>query len=172
VTGGALLAHQLRVVHDVTGQNVQGMTAADSLVQPSGGGNCANWILGHLVNVHNEFAGLLGVEAVWRDPQLERAGPEPITGADDAIDWHELVDRFAEAEERIAKALESLGEDALAEIVTTEAFGATPRGVLLATILFHQAYHAGQLATARRTAGHPGVIRIPGTETEGAAGSQ
>jgi hypothetical protein len=34
---------------------------------------------------------------------------------------------------------------------------------LLATVLFHQAYHAGQLATARRLAGCEGAIKIPGT---------
>jgi hypothetical protein len=46
MTGAALLAQQLRVLHVVTAQNVAGMSAEDSLAQPAGGGNCANWILG------------------------------------------------------------------------------------------------------------------------------
>ncbi len=163
MTGAALLAHQLRVVHVVVSQNVDGMTPEDALLQPPGGGNCANWILGHLVNVHNGLAGTLGVEAVWEDPSLERAGPEPITGAEGAIDWHTMLGRFAAAEERIAEALEALAGEDLGAVISTEAFGETPRGILLATILFHQAYHAGQLALSRRLAGYPGAIRIPGT---------
>lgn len=164
MTAQAMLRHQLHVTHVVAAQNLEGMTARDSLVQPPGGGNCANWILGHLVNVHNELAGVLGVAPVWEAPELERAGPEPIREAEGALDWEELVARFAEAEPRLGAALEGLSDEALAEVIPTPAFGDTPRGVLLATILFHQAYHAGQLATARRLAGLPGAIRIPGTE--------
>jgi uncharacterized damage-inducible protein DinB len=164
VTGAAILARQLRLMHVVVARNLEGISATDALVQPPGGGNCANWILGHLVNVHNDLARTLGVEPVWEDPQLERAGPDPITGPEEAIDWNAMVTRFAAAEERIAGALEALTEEELGGVIATDAFGDTPRGVLLATILVHQAYHAGQLATARRLAGYPGVIKIPGTE--------
>ncbi len=164
MSGAILLRYQLRLVHAMADRNLEGMSAEDSLVQPSGGGNCANWILGHLVNVHNELARLLGVEPAWEDPQLERAGPEPITGPESAIDWHALTARFAAVEERIGAALKRLTDQELGEVITTPAFGDTPRGILLSTILAHQVYHAGQLATTRRLAGHPGAIRIPGTE--------
>jgi uncharacterized damage-inducible protein DinB len=160
----AILAHQLHVTHVVAARNLEGMSAQDSLIQPPGGGNCANWILGHLVSVHNELARVLGVALVWETPELERAGPEPIREADGAIDWDELVARFAKAEARIGAALEALTEEELAEVISTPAFGDTPRGILLATVLFHQAYHAGQLAAARRLAGHAGAIKIPGSE--------
>ncbi len=164
MTAADLLAGQLRLVHRTTALNVEGMSFDDSLVQPPGGGNCANWILGHIINVHNQLGGLLGVDPVWRDPQLKRAGPEPIIGPDNAIDWHEMVTRFAAAEERFAVALGALSAEALDEVIPTPAFGETPRGKLLETVLFHQGYHAGQLAMARRLAGHPGAIKIPGTE--------
>jgi hypothetical protein len=164
MTGAALLEHQLRVVHVVVARNLEGMTPEDALLQPPGGGNCANWILGHLVNVHNELARELGVEPAWEEPGLERAGPEPITGPEGALDWEEMLGRFAASEEGIAAALGALTEEELGAVVSTEAFGDTPRGILLATILFHQAYHAGQLAQSRRLAGYPGAIRIPGTE--------
>jgi len=104
MNGAALLAHQLRVVHVVGAQNLDGMSAEDALLQPPGGGNCANWILGLLVNVHNDLARVLGVEPVWEDPRLARAGAEPITNPDEAIDGEELVARFAAGEARIAGA--------------------------------------------------------------------
>jgi len=164
MTGASMLAHQLRVLHVVAARNVEGMSQVDSLAQPTGGGNCANWILGHLVNVHNELARVLGIAPVWESPELERAGPEPITSAEGAIPWNTLVDRFAASEDRFAEALDALTDEQLAEVIPSDAFGDTPRGILLATVLFHQAYHAGQLATARRAAGREGAIKIPGTE--------
>jgi uncharacterized damage-inducible protein DinB len=164
MTGAALLAHQLRVLHAVAARNLEGMSAEDSLVQPPGGGNCANWILGHLVNVQNDLASILGVAPVWETPELERAGPEPITTAEDSVPWNALVDRFAASEDRYAEALDAFTDEQLAEVIPTDAFGDTPRGILLATVLFHQAYHAGQLATARRLVGRAGAIKIPGTE--------
>jgi len=164
MTGAAILAHQLQVLHVVVARNLEGMSPEDSLAQPAGGGNCANWILGHLVNVHNELAGILGISRVWESPDLERAGAEPIRSADGAIPWKVLVERFAASEDRFAEALVELTDDQLAEVIPSDAFGDTPRGTLLATVLFHQAYHTGQLASARRLAGHDGAIKIPGTE--------
>jgi len=104
------------------------------------------------------------VEPVWEDPRLARAGAEPIRNPDEAIDWEALVARFADGEARIAGALAALTEEDLAAVIPTPALGDTPRGIFLARVPFHQAYHAGQLALARRLAGHPGAIRIPGTE--------
>ena len=49
------------------------MTHAQSLAQPAGGGNCANWILGHLVNVHNAVIRVARAEPVW--PGGRRACP-------------------------------------------------------------------------------------------------
>jgi len=123
VSAAAILAHQLHLVHLVAARNLEGMSAEDSLVQPPGRGNCANWILGHLVNIHNQLAEVLGVAPVWEAPELERAGPEPIRDAGGAIDWHELVARFAAAETRMAGALEALSDEELAEVISTPVFG-------------------------------------------------
>jgi len=154
MNGAALLAHQLRGVHLVAARNLEGMSAEVALLQPPGGGNCANWILGHLVNVHNDLARVLGVEPVWEDPRLARAGAEPITNPDEAIDWEALVARLAAGEARIAGALSAITEEELAAVIPTPALGDTPRGIFLATVLIHQACHAGQLALARRLASH------------------
>lgn len=48
-----LLAHQFGLVYQTAATNLEGMTREHSLVQPEPGGNCANWILGHLVRVQN-----------------------------------------------------------------------------------------------------------------------
>jgi uncharacterized damage-inducible protein DinB len=157
-----VLAEQIRLLYDTLAQNVEGMSEAHSLVQPQGGGNCANWILGHLTAVQNHFAALLEAEPVWEDPSLERAGRTPITEPHQAIPWDTMVTRFLDSGERILQALAKLPERRLADPVPDPFGGTTPRIGLLTVLAFHQVYHAGQLALSRRMAGLPGAIQIPG----------
>jgi len=48
-----------------------------SLAQPSPGGNCANWILGHLTNVQNGVMQLLGEKPVWKAGSSRGRGSTP-----------------------------------------------------------------------------------------------
>ncbi len=155
------IAHQFGLMYRVTGSNLERMTAEQSLAQPSPGGNCANWILGHLTNVQNGVMKLIGAEPVWESEQLARAGEEPITGRKNAIDWDTLRDRFLGSRDRCLKAISSLSDAALEESVPHPFGGMTTRGELLYVLSFHQAYHAGQLALTRRIAGLEGVIKGP-----------
>ena len=59
-----LLVHEFGLVYATSAMNLEGMTQADSLVQPAGDANCANWILGHLVSVQNAVMGIVGAEPV------------------------------------------------------------------------------------------------------------
>ena len=54
------LEKQFGYVYMVTAANLEGLTHEQSLAQPSPGGNCANWILGHLTDVQNGKMRLLG----------------------------------------------------------------------------------------------------------------
>ena len=156
-----LLVQQFALVYDVSAANLDGMTHEDSLVSV-GGGNCANWILGHLVNVHNGVMRLAGAEPVWEDPQLERAGWDPIDDPSKAIDWEPLRTRFLASRGRCLDAIGRLSDDALDEEVPDPFGGTTTRGALLGLISTHQWYHVGQLGIARRAAGRAGAIKGPG----------
>lgn len=158
------LAEQLGLLYATVGANLADMSESQSLLQPPGGGNCANWILGHLTAVHNQLARLLGAAPVWEDPQLARAGFEPIVGPEQAIPWDVMVKRFLESEDRVVSAVEGLGDAEMRAAVPDPFGGTTARGDLLAIIGFHQAYHAGQLAMSRRLAGLPGAVRFPGQD--------
>lgn len=163
ITTKDALKTQFQVLFGTLGDNLAGMSHEDSLVQPAGGGNCANWILGHLTNVQNQMMQLLGEAPVWEDPTLERAGLDPITNASDAIDFETMRDKFMGSAERCLAALDGLTEDELGQGGIPHPFGGeTTRGALLSLLAFHQAYHAGQLAMSRRAAGHPGAVKAPG----------
>lgn len=137
--------------------NLEGVTAAQSIVQPEPGGNCMNWIVGHLVGAQNGVMGLVDEAPVWESDELERAGSAPITSAEGAIDWETMVDRLLRSEERLLSAIDRLDDEGF-----TDPFGdEVTRGEFLNLMAFHQVYHAGQLGLARRIAGLPGVIGAP-----------
>jgi hypothetical protein len=62
-----LWRHQTRMTRDVVGANVAGLTHEDSLAQPRPGGNCLNWVLGHLLRAYN---GVLPL--VRQDPVMDQ----------------------------------------------------------------------------------------------------
>src|SRR5688572_12216123 len=162
MTAQQVLAHQFGLVYRMIADNVEGMTAEQSLAQPSPGGNCANWILGHLTDVQNGVMRLLGEEPVWESEQLRRASFDPITEAHQAIDWDTLRERFLASRERCLAAISRLSDDKLSETVPHPFGGTCNRAELLNVLAFHQTYHAGQVALARRAAGLEGVIKGPG----------
>src|SRR5437867_12817535 len=104
------LEKQFGYVYMVTAANLEGLTHEQSLAQPSPGGNCANWILGHLTNVQNGVMQLVGEKPVWESDQLARAGVEPITAKSNAIEWETMRDRFLGSRERCLKAISTLSD--------------------------------------------------------------
>lgn len=157
-----LLVQQYDAIYRVIARNIDGLTQADSLL-PTAGGNTANWILGHLVNVQNQVMALAGAPPVWESPQLARARfDRRISEATEAIDWSALVERFRASHDVCLAAIKSLSDEAMAEPMP-DAFGRpSTRAGVLGFLVVHQCYHAGQLGMSRRAAGKPAAILAPG----------
>jgi len=49
--------------HFVIEQNLLGVGQAESMMAPPGGGNCVNWVLGHIVASRNRVHALVGIDA-------------------------------------------------------------------------------------------------------------
>lgn len=156
------VSQQFGLMYQVAAANLEGVSLEQSLARHSAGGNCANWILGHLTNVQNGVMQLIGEAPVWESDQLARAGFDPITDPAAAIDWHTLRDRFLGSRERCLAAITALSDKALDEPVPHPFGGMCSLAELLNTLAFHQTYHVGQLAISRRIAGLEGVITGPG----------
>jgi uncharacterized damage-inducible protein DinB len=158
-----MLVQQFGAIYAVIARNVDGLTHADSLAPAAGGGNTANWILGHLVNVQNQIMQVVGAPPVWESAQLERARfDHPIRVAAEAIDWDTLVERFYASRNACLNALAVLSDESLAEKMPGPFGDPSTRAGLLGNLAFHQAYHAGQLGMARRAAGKKAAILAPG----------
>ncbi|HEX2076609.1 MAG TPA: DinB family protein [Longimicrobium sp.] len=155
--------HQARMAHQVVRVNTEGLTHEDSLVQPQPDGNCLNFVLGHLLNVYDQALPLLGQRPVLGAEALHRyrRGAPPLTDPAEAMPFSELLAAWDTASERFQAGLATLDPEAMERPMPGPDSGGklteTVRS-LLATILFHQAYHAGQTGVLRRIAGKPGAI--------------
>jgi uncharacterized damage-inducible protein DinB len=152
-----------RMTQSVVGMNLKGLTHEDSLAQPQPGGNCLNWVLGHLLTVYDGSLPLLGQEPTLGKEALAHyvRGAPPIRAREEALDFQKLLDAWNQAVERFDSGLAGLDSEALDQPVPqspTNNPDETLRS-LLTTVMFHQAYHAGQTAVLRRVAGKEGAIR-------------
>jgi uncharacterized damage-inducible protein DinB len=157
-----LWRQQNQMTRDVVGANVAGLTHEDSLVQPRPGGNCLNWVLGHLLSVYDGILPLMRQEPVMGEGALQRyvRGAPPIQDRAEALSFEQMLSAWNQAVERVDAGLATLSPDALDRPVESPTGNPneTVRS-LLTTVMFHQAYHAGQTALLRRIAGKEGAIR-------------
>lgn len=154
---------QARIVHQVVRRNVDGLTHEESLIQPAPGGNCLNWIVGHLVWASNRTLRLLGQEPVLDEGAAKRyeRGGAPIRDGADAVDLGQLLLAWDAVPARMDAGLAGLTPDTLDRLAPESPSGDPNETIrtLLATVMFHQAYHAGQTAVLRRVTGHEGAIQ-------------
>jgi uncharacterized damage-inducible protein DinB len=157
-----LWRHQTRMTRAVVGANLAGLTHEDSLAQPRPGGNCLNWVLGHLLSVYDGMLPLVKQEPVMGEGALKRyvRGAAPIQDRDEALDFQQMLSAWNQALDRVDAGLAGLTPDELDRPVKSPT--GNPNETLrslITTVMFHQAYHAGQTAVLRRIAGKEGAIR-------------
>ncbi|MEA2559839.1 MAG: hypothetical protein QOH06_1343 [Acidobacteriota bacterium] len=155
--------HQAGMILKVVQINVEGISQEESLIQPSPGGNCLNWVVGHLACIYNQALPLLGQEQVMEADALKRydRGAPPINDAAEALELRNLLATIERATERVDAGLAGLAPEALDSKAPHSPSGNPNETVrsLLSTVFFHQAYHAGQTGILRRIAGKEGAIR-------------
>ena len=151
--------------HSTLMANLTDIDNATSVAQPEAGGNCINWIAGHLLNARGNMLAMLGGEPFLNDEENERykRGSEPIRGGDAHTDIARIVDGLKKTHERTIATLEAMPEEKLASELDESVFPAPVKqqtlGTMLGLFLFHEGYHTGQLGLARYAAGKGAVIK-------------
>ncbi len=142
--------------HRAVELNVKGLSHEESLIQPPGGGNCLNWVAGHVVANRNFVLGLLGEQPIWTAEEAEpyKRGSAPIQDGARARKFEKILADFSIAQERIRAGLGRLKDEDLGTKKGDESLGDT-----LHFLQFHEAYHIGQMGLLRRMAGKEGAIR-------------
>ena len=131
--------------------HLDGLTHADSLVQPPAKGNCINWILGHIVCYRNYALTVCGLAPVISAEVAQRYAREsaPVVGpAADVADFTTLLAAYGRAQEQLLAYLQEMTPPQAAAVVTAAGF-TMPRAELLTSFMRHESYHAGQLELLR-----------------------
>lgn len=148
-------AKLLTAEHDLMLKQVDGLSHTDSLLQPQPGGNCLNWVMGHLVGNLADILAVLDGESPAGLPNLDRYGfgSEPVCGEEaDLIELPALRDAYGHLTEAINTRLAEMKEtDFDQEIDFWQ--GNSRRGYVAFFYFFHHSYHIGQLEQLRNLAG-------------------
>lgn len=156
------LKYQFGVTDYVLQKAVAGISHEDSLKAPTPAGNCANWVLGHLVRTH-----ITAVELTGKTPELSKEqfaqydrGAPPISDAAKAVPFGELVETFTNLQKALMEGLDQVTGETMNQKAPFSPLDNPDEtvGSLLAGISFHQAYHVGQLGILRRVAGKEGAV--------------
>ncbi|MBS1904028.1 MAG: DinB family protein [Bacteroidetes bacterium] len=143
------VSYILQNCHAIYNRNLGGISHTDSIRSLPGGGNCINWIAGHLVVSRDSFRRQLGLPLVIPESfkDLYKRGSENITPAN-AVDIEEIKGMYNANLDGIIEALPNASLQPNAEPYDTLLF-----------LCFHESYHVGQLGLARRTLGFEGTIK-------------
>jgi len=141
--------------HEIMLEQTKGLSHADSLIQPQPGGNCLNWVMGHLVNNLLIILNILEVPHPPEVPDLKRYGygSDPVTGeAPDILPFQDLVDSYGLLSNMICVRLEGMAEAQFTEEIE-HFMGRVTRSWAAFFFFFHNTYHLGQLEQLRNLAG-------------------
>lgn len=147
------LIDSYRTTHMMISRMIEGLTHADSVVQPPFKGNALNWVLGHIIAGRNEALTFLDADPVWGEEELGlyKTGSDPITSEDQGLTLEELRIAFNETQERLDDRLSEITAEELEVIVDTR-FGKRPLGEHISGLHWHETYHTGQLELLRELA--------------------
>ena len=148
---------QLQFANYVMKANVGDITHQESLIQPKSGGNCLNWVLGHMVVIRSHFLRGFGGKTLWTDAECERYDRhgQPLT---DPANAKPLSEIWAALEETLQSMTEIISKFTPEQMAQKAPFSPNNKpdetiGSLVATFVFHDAYHAGQTGVLRRLIG-------------------
>lgn len=145
----------LQINYDIISRQTAGLSEEDMLLQPTNGGNCMLWVLGHLTN---NLAIILEVLGGEQPPYLAEFkcygyGSHPVTGVEPGLHTgQELLLAYQQLHEAVQARLDDMDPSDFDEEI--EVVGDKQRRGWHAFFFeFHHAYHIGQLELLRNLAG-------------------
>jgi len=160
---GKDLARMYEFSYAALNRNLQDLNHEDTVVLPDGGGNCLNWVLGHVVTARRTVLMLAGATPTLAGEGMAvyHRGSHP-EGTDGFADLAKLRAMFDETQKQLIPALAALSEEALNSSVPEQHRRPPLTGTIgeaLIRLHYHEGYHNGQIGLLRRLAGKEGAIR-------------
>ena len=160
---GSDLAKMFEFSYAAINRNLHDLTHAESVLTPQNGGNCLNWVLGHVVVARNTVLNLIGSTPIQLGEKLPlyQRGSAPCAG-DQYLDLATLRGYLDDSQQRLIPALSATSERSLEKDVP-EPYKRPPLsgsvGDALVRLHYHEGYHNGQIGLLRRMAGKEGAIK-------------
>jgi hypothetical protein len=158
------LARMFEFSYMAMNRNLDGLSHQESLVVPQPcGGNCLNWVFGHVVTARNTVLRLAGGDPAMTGDKMAiyQRGISPGDPSE-YLDLATLRGFFEDSQRQLIPALSVIPDETLAEPVP-EAYRRPPLtgsiGDALIRLHYHEGYHNGQIGLLRRIAGKDGAIR-------------
>ena len=150
-----------QVTQRTLGANLDGISQEESLTAPAKECSSVNWIAGHVLNSRDRLLARLGGKKFLGDEEAEfyRMGTKPATAGETSVPLERLLEGIKTTGAALIEKLQSLSEQDLEAEIDPKIIPAKLEkpnlGALLTFLLYHEAYHAGQLGLARRLLGKP-----------------
>jgi len=145
--------------------NLEGLTHDDSLKSPEEGGNCINWVVGHVLIGRNILFRQLGGDAFLTEEEAMpyQRGAASLKVGDPCIDLARLMTGLEETSAVLMERIKALDDEGLGRSLDPSAFPVQVEkptlGALLSLLMFHESYHSGQVGILRRLAGKEAVLK-------------
>ncbi len=142
--------------------NSEGVTHDESLIHSEHGGNCINWVIGHVLISRMHLLKFLDVE--WKLPEiivpLYNRGTSG-DGYDQFMQLEKLKELWGESQKLLTETIGALTPEQLGETAPTFGDFTKPdtRERRILFLHFHESYHLGQLGLMRRLLGKQGAIQ-------------
>jgi uncharacterized damage-inducible protein DinB len=160
---GSDLGKMFEFSYAVIQRNLQDLTHAESILTPQNGGNCLNWVLGHVVVARNTALNLIGSTPIQIGEKMAvyQRGSAP-SAREQYLDLATLRGFLDDSQQQLIPALSAMSERSLEKDVP-ESYKRPPLtgsvGDALTRLHYHEGYHNGQIGLLRRMAGKEGAIR-------------
>jgi hypothetical protein len=133
----------------------EGLSHADSLLQPQPRGNCLNWVVGHMLTGRNSLLAALNAPFRVADERLDPYQREsaPITAeGDGVVPLAQLLEWLTEGQTHLSERIAALTD---ADIEKEFMLGTRliPLSDFAFFLYFHDTYHVGQTSYLRQLAG-------------------
>ena len=142
--------------------NLDGINDKDALILPPSGGNCINWIVGHILASRDAILNLLEKQPVFEDNQaiLYKRGSK-VEDVTNLLPFGKLKAVLTESQKILIETFNRLNHIKINEVPEPESQEGKTASLIekLAFFQFHEAYHVGQTGLLRRIIGKKGAIQ-------------
>ena len=156
-----IIVHSLNTARALLNRYCEDLKPEEYLHRPCSGGNCAAWLLGHLILTERSALGRAGVTELPALPEgFEKrfARDEQAPKASDYGDVTQLLPMFNQHRDRLVEAVRKLPADVLDRPMDKPHPLFSNVAEVLNFMGSHVMMHAGQITTIRRTLGRPPIV--------------